>query len=765
MAAVQTHAEAGRAVGLPGVVHADTRGVDQRHDLHRADVGRQLIEGGRLRAGSPPSQPATGPEQPVVPVHRSGSPSHPWGPGGIMELRLEGNYLHLDEHRRMFGDADRDRLADLARRYAEATGKIRYPARLPALGDALFRWLDGEEGWGEILLERGHGEVLHVRAPFGESQLLDAPWELLRDPSLPTRRDAPLSDPGFLVRKLGLWPVRHALRGRLTPRAPSEHALSVLFMAAAPEGTTRLDFEAEENAILDAAGATRVDLVVEDTGTATELGRRLQDLAPIDVLHLSCHGTADGEPVLVLEDELGDPAPTTAKELAIALGSTRRQLGLCVVSACQSATSTPLGSVVRGLLDKNVPAVLGWAASVADGEATQLAAGLYKELAAASELSEALREAVTAHLEAQEDSTEWHLLRLTLGSTAPEGPLCARAGEPRFRETVSRKRWLGDNRSVPVAGARQFVGRRRPLQRALRALRGGQHVGVVLTGMGQLGKSSLAARLADRLVADVKPFTVAVCHGELELDARSVLERVGEALGDKTWSDTWRPGWQVDALGVLEDALREAAGRHRLLLVLDDLEQVLDGTASPVRAKGDFGTVLVAAVRAFVAGGRGRLLVTSRFDPHLPGVDHHLHREALAGMKPGERRRLGGVRGGAEGAARRHTRCLVSGRGNPGLTTRLLGLAGTEPRAADRVLDQLEAKDLSGLEDDQIVHFFSHVALEALVGLLSLEERAVAEACALYAASVPRRALAASGEMSRRPLDQRLRGLLHSSVT
>ena len=44
--------------------------------------------------------------------------------------------------------------------------------------------------------------------------------------------------------------------------------------------------------------------------------------------------------------------------------------------------------------------------------------------------------------------------------------------------------------------AREFVGRRRQAQDVLRAFRGDERAGVLIFGMGSLGKSSLAARVA-----------------------------------------------------------------------------------------------------------------------------------------------------------------------------------------------------------------------------------------------------------------------------
>jgi hypothetical protein len=83
-------------------------------------------------------------------------------------------------------------------------------------------------------------------------------------------------------------------------RRPKAH-LTVLFMAASPEGQQPLDFEGEERAILQATSGLPVEVVVEETGTARELGQHLAGEQPVAALHLSCHGSAKG-PALALED-------------------------------------------------------------------------------------------------------------------------------------------------------------------------------------------------------------------------------------------------------------------------------------------------------------------------------------------------------------------------------------------------------------------------------------------------------------------------------
>ena len=71
-----------------------------------------------------------------------------------------------------------------------------------------------------------------------------------------------------------------------------------------------------------------------------------------------------------------------------------------------------------------------------------------------------------------------------------------------------------------------FVGRRRELQAALRTLKDDEFSGVLLHGMGRLGKSSLAARIASRM----RNHRLAIVYGAY--DALSVVDAIAAALAD-----------------------------------------------------------------------------------------------------------------------------------------------------------------------------------------------------------------------------------------
>src|SRR3954447_15752717 len=80
-------------------------------------------------------------------------------------------------------------LASLPQRYAAARASSDETALL-CIGHALWRWLDGAEGWlGGLWPNRPSPLVFEVEAPLDPDgpgwAVLHAPWELLADPARP----------------------------------------------------------------------------------------------------------------------------------------------------------------------------------------------------------------------------------------------------------------------------------------------------------------------------------------------------------------------------------------------------------------------------------------------------------------------------------------------------------------------------------------------------------------------------------------------------
>jgi hypothetical protein len=147
---------------------------------------------------------------------------------------------------------------------------------------------------------------------------------------------------------------------------------------------------------------------------------------------------------------------------------------------------------------------IGWDGSVYDLDAITFAEIFYEELARGSSVAYAAARArgslLRAHLAEPRQGRHWHLARVYLGprgggalraSSKPSRPFHKEAGYKEFLDSKQRR--------VPVATAAEFVGRRRQAQRILRAFRDKEGAGLLIHGIGRQGKSSLAARIANRM--------------------------------------------------------------------------------------------------------------------------------------------------------------------------------------------------------------------------------------------------------------------------
>ena len=177
-------------------------------------------------------------------------------------------------------------------------------------GSVLSNWLSDSRRELEIALTIGDENA---------NALLAAPWEVLADEN------------GFLAEdRMKLFLPLRRVAPEATITEPDHSDLSLLFMAAAPEGQHELDYEAEEATILEATRGLRtrqplVHLTVEESGELGVLAEQHAAAGPFDILHLSCHGDiveTEGEMrhVLLLETEKGGVDSVEPDRLLTALG-------------------------------------------------------------------------------------------------------------------------------------------------------------------------------------------------------------------------------------------------------------------------------------------------------------------------------------------------------------------------------------------------------------------------------------------------------------
>lgn len=483
-------------------------------------------------------------------------------------------------------------------------------ADLPKLGRKLYEWLDGPiERWLETALPGPQGLALNVDVAEGLRHL---PWELLmRDGAFlcanSTRPFTPVRRVSQDTRKVG----------------PANRPLRVLFMATSPEQVTPvLDYEGEERMILEATRGRPIELVVEESGSLTGLREQMEWYGEgyFDVFHLSGHATVlDDGPRFVMEDELGFPHGASAEEIAEAFSGNWPRL--VFLSGCRTGQAPERGAVpsmAEALVEAGAPAVLGWALPVYDISASGAAASLYEHLSVGKHVDEAVARARRELLEG--DFPDWHLLRLYADAT-PLTPLVTptktpgRAGLP-VREASTE---FLDAGKVEVCPRDRFVGRRRTIQRCLRVLRSfpGEDAyaeGVLLHGMGGLGKSSLAARLCDRL----HDYQRVVLVGEVDEDA--FLRAFSAKLDDPQAVATLQQP-ELRLQQQLRTLFRTHLASERYLFVFDDFERSLDSTGTGHAMKPGAITVLPPLLNAIRdANSASRVIVTSRYIFPLPGL-------------------------------------------------------------------------------------------------------------------------------------------------
>jgi tetratricopeptide (TPR) repeat protein len=487
---------------------------------------------------------------------------------------------------------------------AERVNYTEQNPRLVEFGQRLFNWLDGSGRWLSRLID-GQSDRLIVLAIDCSQGLAVLPWETLHD----GRK--------FLIDGVNptIVPVRWLPKKENLPtEALPERPLQVLFMATAPEEVEPvLAFEVEESLILQATAGMGLDLRVEESGCLTELKALWGRLGGnFDVFHLSGHaGITSGEkvePVFITESETGECVYATAQDLAQVFQP--RFPALIFLSGCRTGqgmanqAETAVSSMAQQLIQQGAIAVLGWGLPVFDSTAILAAMALYQGLAEGRPLPEAL--ALTYSALRQQKVTDWHLLRLYVQGNGI-GALVAPPGDVIYERSQPQQLFLDPlTQQVRVAAPEEFVGRRRILQAGLRQLR--KDRGLLLYGLGGVGKSTIAARLLERL----RGYERLVIHRGLDEDKLiSLLSQYCQTeTGQGILSEKLPLRQRLSKF--LKSGLNQP--REQLIFVLDDFEAnlqargeswVLSTEAAPI-----FEALLEAITQSHLAH---RFLITCRY--------------------------------------------------------------------------------------------------------------------------------------------------------
>ena len=517
--------------------------------------------------------------------------------------------------------------------------------RLAEVGHRLREVLLGEEAARHVTELVDHtalGTVLEVVVQADASAAW-LPFELLR-----------LGDGRVLATLPMVWMRRRMpVEGRAAT-GPLPGPLKILVAVAAPDETrTRnvpLDVEAEMQAVLDAisgveaAGAAEARILeVAGTRQITEALRQDQ----YHVLHLSTHGSPQG---VELEDEDGNPVPVDAAALIGALQAAQRPLPLIMISACAAAAASPDGpdALATALVRHGADRVLSMQATVTDPYATALAEVFYAGLAAGRTPSAALADARREMEERRQELRRADPASVQAGQR-PEYAvpvlLCA-AEDPVLRDMAPAADPLSRPARPPAGGSvrtlriGELIGRRAQLRTTVAALRGSKQArdrwgalsGVMLTGIGGIGKTALAGRVLGRMGED--GWLTAVHVG---------LWNPAKLAAAVAASMTGRPDWDEQRAFLTDPQIPDTAkvalvgellAKARLLVLFDDFEQNLPVGGGSFTDPG-FAEVFTGLLEA---AGTGRVLVTSRYP--VPDGELLLLEVPVPPLSPAELRRM-----------------------------------------------------------------------------------------------------------------------------
>jgi tetratricopeptide (TPR) repeat protein len=536
-------------------------------------------------------------------------------------------------------------------------GRARQAAvRHTATGPAVTFALGGVRAIGEVMtalfLPGPVGEA--VETVFTQASRVTMPVRVNLRVEDPTLRRLPWEallarGPDGITVPIALHPLATVLRrvtGAGGRRVPGPLTIVVAIAAPFTGGGAELDYESELRNVIRAvksarAGNARVRVVPFAT-TAAILAEL--DTGDVHVLHVSGHGKPGH---LELEDDNGAARFVTAREFVVEAIPPGKMPPVVSLAACHTNVTphqaddaaSPVAAFADGLIAAGVPVVVGTETSVTDVYATRVFAQLYQDLsrsvgadpvAAVSTARRAVQQwfAVSSNPREQAIAAldEWAVV--TVRATDATVSLFP-TGQPAVAPpdtTSAGSRAVGDLLTLDPG---VFVGRRRAIHDLARALTEEQSPPmVVITGIGGIGKTTLAAEVVRR-VCERHPSTVpATIAGPVWVETilarvtavvRPLLRAAGvldQFLPVLQVLDDGQAPWQ-ERLAILQQYILDQVP---VLLVLDNFEDNLadDHTlADPELAR--FLTAWAAAP------GVSKMLVTSRYPVVLPDVDQVSH--------------------------------------------------------------------------------------------------------------------------------------------
>jgi tetratricopeptide (TPR) repeat protein len=431
------------------------------------------------------------------------------------------------------------------------------------------------------------------------------PWEGLKEPAS--------AEP--LALRAGLAIYRLAQGGR-QPTLPGPLRVLVAIAAPSDYASAVLDYESELlnlDAAIGAARGTGAELTTVNFATTDALRKVLEE-TPAHVLHITGHGTPGA---IVLEDDTGRSRLVSAEELVAEALPDGESPPVISLAACFSGAASDGGmSFADKLIELGVSAVVATETSVTDVYATDFFAALYRILARSStpDLVRAVAEArVSTHF-AIADSHDARQARVA--GLDEWSVVTVQSPSARFDvyDDTGVETQNEHSRTLHAQTIGEFIGRRREQRTLIEMLNNPGYVGVMVNGVGGLGKSALMSHLLSRQFVS-RPHVII----DAAYSVNEILGVIGSAIRSYA-EDHAEAGAIAESLTTLARAVLD---EHRPIADrLDDLTQPLvqdislivwvDQVSSPEADSGEHNDVAEVVAGLIATNTNWRFVLTAR---------------------------------------------------------------------------------------------------------------------------------------------------------
>ncbi len=429
---------------------------------------------------------------------------------------------------------------------------------------------------------------LRLRIDPHARDLVRLPWEYLHDGEefVSLQRLTPFSRLPLGVTQSQLGPVTEPLRMLVQFAAPSDLEAGMI-----------LNTGREEELILQATASARqtgwLSLEFVKSGRLEDLEEAIEAFDP-HILHFTGHGVFSGEQdqgFLLMEDAQGKKKLEPNMAFAGSIRKTLNSLRMVFLSACQSAEPSRQDGyrdLAPRLLEVGIPAVAAMQYSVADRAATDLGGAFYKAVIDGQPLDQAMRAGRGQVARTSPNRVDFAAPVLYLADAH-----CLQID----REAVQAP---ATNTPLDLSGlvpAQHFIGRMnklRTLQSNLDPQKGTWRAAII-HGLGGIGKTALAVRLAERLAPRMAG--VVSLRMTPTTTAQDVLDKIAEMVRQLYLGQN-KPGAVKaflayvsgdqpleEKVGLLTQVLRQVP----LLVILDNYEDVLPAAAAVSRGQQQLG--------------------------------------------------------------------------------------------------------------------------------------------------------------------------------